>query len=96
MPALEGVPGVGIASSLTQGDVRRNGRHGGIENGLYGVQPATLGKVYKVDWVDGNDADLRNLNDSGILLEKGEATSLHVEVGDPGAPALELAQDAPP
>ena len=63
--------------------MRRDGRHGGIENGLYGVQPATLGDVYKVDWVDGNNADLRNLNAAGILLEKGEASSLHVKVGSP-------------
>ena len=82
VPALEGVPGVGVASSLSQGDVRRNGRHGGADNGLYGVQPTTLGQVYKVDWVSGNDSDLRNLNASQILLEKGEASSLHVGVGD--------------
>ena len=53
VPALEGIPGVGIASSLAQGDIRRNGRHGGVENGLYGIDPKTLGKVYKVTWVDG-------------------------------------------
>ena len=39
VPALEGIPGVGVASSLTQGDIRRDGRHGGVDNGLYGVQP---------------------------------------------------------
>jgi hypothetical protein len=82
VPALERVPGVGVASSLTQGDIRRNGRHGGIDSGLYGVQPATLGKVYKVTWVSGNDSDLTGLNNNGVLLEKGEATSLHVKVGD--------------
>ena len=43
---------------------------------------ATLGDVYKVDWVTGNDSDLRNLNAREILLEKGEASSLHVGVGD--------------
>jgi putative ABC transport system permease protein len=82
VPALEGIPGVGVASSLTQGDIRRDGRHGGVDNGLYGIQPATLGKVYKVTWVDGNDAALRGLSASGILLEKGEASSLHAKVGD--------------
>ena len=82
VPALEGIPGVGVASSLTQGDLRRDGRHGGIDNGLYGIQPATIGKVYKVTWITGNDSDLSGLNDSGILLEKGEATSLHAKVGD--------------
>jgi putative ABC transport system permease protein len=35
-----------------------------------------------VTWVDGNDAALRGLNASGILLEKGEASSLHAKVGD--------------
>jgi putative ABC transport system permease protein len=83
VPALESVPGVGIASALTQGDLRRDGKHGGVDNGLSGIQPATLGKVYKVTWVDGQDSDLTNLDDSGILLEKGEATSLHAKVGDP-------------
>ena len=82
VPALEGIPGVGVASSLTQGDIRRDGKHGGVDNGLYGIQPATIGKVYKVTWVDGNDAALRGLNASGILLEKGEASSLHAKVGD--------------
>jgi putative ABC transport system permease protein len=80
--ALESIPGVGTASALTQGDVRRNGRHGGLENGLYGVDPKTFGKVYKVDWVKGSDSDLSGLDDTGILLEKGEAASLHVDVGD--------------
>ncbi|HET6172042.1 MAG TPA: FtsX-like permease family protein [Gaiellales bacterium] len=82
VPALERIPGVGVASSLTQGDVRRDGRHGGPQNGLYGIQPATLGQVYKVTWVKGNDSALRGLNDSAILLEKGEASSLHAKVGD--------------
>jgi putative ABC transport system permease protein len=82
VPALEGIPGVGVASSLTQGDIRRDGKHGGVDNGLYGIQPATLGKVYKVTWVNGNDAALRGLNAGGILLEKGEASSLHAKVGD--------------
>ena len=39
VPALEGIPGVGVASSLTQGDIRRDGRHGGQDNGLYGIEP---------------------------------------------------------
>jgi putative ABC transport system permease protein len=82
VPALEGIPGVGVASSLTQGDIRRDGRHGGVDNGLYGIQPATIAKVYKVTWVTGKDSDLSGLNDSGILLEKGEASSLHAKVGD--------------
>jgi putative ABC transport system permease protein len=82
VPALESVPGVGVASSLSQGDVRRDGRHGGLQNGLYGIQPATLGKVYKVTWVTGDNADLDGLDASGILLEKGEASSLHATVGD--------------
>ncbi|MDP9258974.1 MAG: ABC transporter permease [Actinomycetota bacterium] len=82
VPALEGISGVGVASSLTQGDIRRDGRHGGRDNGLYGIQPATIGKVYKVTWVAGKDSDLSGLDDSGILLEKGEASSLHAKVGD--------------
>ena len=55
VPALESVPGVGVASALSQGDIRRDGKHGGIDNGLYGIQPATLGKVYRVTWVSGKD-----------------------------------------
>jgi putative ABC transport system permease protein len=81
--SLESIPGVGVASSLTQGDVRRNGRHGGQKNGLYGVDPKSFGTVYKFDWVKGGDSDLSSLDDKGILLEKNEATSLHVGVGDP-------------
>jgi putative ABC transport system permease protein len=80
--ALEDIPGVGVASPLSAGDVRRDGRHGGAENALNGVQPASIGKVYKVTWVSGTDADLNSLDDGGILLEKGEASSLHAKVGD--------------
>jgi putative ABC transport system permease protein len=82
VPALEGIPGVGVASSLTAGDIRRDGKHGGPDNALNGVQPATIGKVYKTTWVTGNDSDLSGLDNSGILLEKGEASSLHAKVGD--------------
>ena len=81
LPALEGIPGVGQASSLTEGDVRRNGRHGGLDNALNGIQPKTLGSVYKVTWVHGSNSDLTGLDDTGILLEKDEAKSLHVGVG---------------
>ena len=81
--SLEGIPGVEVASSLAQGDVRRNGRHGGEESGLYGVDPKTFGAVYKFEWVKGGDSDLSSLTGDGILLEKSEATSLHVGVGDP-------------
>ena len=56
--SLEGIPGVNVASALSQGDVRRNGRHGGAESGLYGVDPKTFGDVYKFDWVNGSDSDL--------------------------------------
>jgi putative ABC transport system permease protein len=80
--ALESIPGVALASSLQQGDVRRDGRHGGEQNGLYGVDPKTFGTVYKFDWVAGGDSDLSGLDATGILLEKDEATSLHAAVGD--------------
>jgi putative ABC transport system permease protein len=82
VPALEGIAGVETASSLTQGEVRRNGRHGGLENGLYGIDPKTFGEVYKTTWVKGTDSDLNDLDDRGILLEKDEASSLGVDVGD--------------
>ena len=80
--ALERIPGVGVASPLTAGDIRRDGKHGGPQNALNGVEPATIGKVYKVTWVTGKNSDLSGLNDSGILLEKREASSLHAKVGD--------------
>jgi putative ABC transport system permease protein len=82
LTALETLPGVGTASPLSSGDLRRNGRHGGIETALNGVDPKTLGAVYKMTWVDGDDADLQNLDDTGILLEKDEAKSLKLDVGD--------------
>jgi putative ABC transport system permease protein len=81
LSSLEGIRGVEVASSLAQGDVRRNGRHGGEESGLYGVDPKTFGAVYTFEWVKGGDSDLSSLTDDGILLEKSEATSLHVGVG---------------
>ncbi|MDX6620076.1 MAG: hypothetical protein QOK36_2462 [Gaiellales bacterium] len=80
---LKSIPGVGVASSLAQGDVRRDGRHGSQESGLYGVDPKTFGAVYKFEWIKGGDADLSGLDATGILLEMSEADSLHVGVGEP-------------
>ena len=80
--ALESIQGIGIASPLSAGDIRRDGRHGGPDSALNGVDPATIGKVYKVTWIKGDDSDLSGLTDKGILLEKGEASSLHAKVGD--------------
>ena len=92
VPALESIPGVGVASSLTQGDLRRDGKHGGVDNGLNGIQPATLGKVYKVTWVDGNDSDLTRPERQRDPAREGRGVVAAREGRRSRQAALELAQ----
>ena len=81
VPALEGIPGVGVASALTQGDVRRNGRHGGVDNGLYGVDPRRSASL-QVRLGHGERRRPARAGRQRRPAREGRGLSLHATVGD--------------
>jgi len=76
---LAAVPGVATVSGVrfTKAIVAGKGRPA-----VSGVDPATLGAVYNVDWVDGSDATLRALGPRDALVNKRWADDHGVSVGD--------------
>ncbi len=46
-----------------------------------GVDPATIGRVLKLEWVNGSAATLRTLGAGGALIAKGYADEHHLKVG---------------
>jgi putative ABC transport system permease protein len=76
---LGAVDGVGVVSGVrfTKAIVAGGGRPT-----VTGVDPATIGRVFNVDWVDGSPATLRALAPGQVLLGKRWAQDHHVHVGD--------------
>ena len=73
------VPGVAYSVPLGLGEVRIN--HGGTD-AMTGVPPATIGKVYNFDWIDGSNADLPQLHGRNALIEEQFQKSHDLAVGD--------------
>jgi putative ABC transport system permease protein len=61
-------PGVQLASSI-RGD--RAQLVGGGEVDVSGVDPATIGKAYKFDWIEGSSASLAALRNGGAIVREG-------------------------
>ena len=79
--SAEKVDGVNVASPIQTTDVRFDGSHG--TDLLYGVDPKTIGTVYRFDWQgDSTDQALTQLGANGALLEQQTADSHHLKVGD--------------
>ena len=74
--ALAGAPGVELASSVRSDMARAFGE----TTGVVGVDPATIGEVYRFEWEDGSDADLARLGD-GAIVDAGYAESNDLAVG---------------
>ncbi|HET9323015.1 MAG TPA: FtsX-like permease family protein [Gaiellaceae bacterium] len=73
-----GAPGVELAS-----DVRAEvGKVAGIDKYVTGVDPKTISQVYNFDWSDGSDAVLRDLGESGAIVDEDFATDHDLKIGD--------------
>jgi putative ABC transport system permease protein len=78
--AVAGVPGVRSVSPMKAAEAELEGRPGDTFG--YGVDFATLGSVYRFDWVDGDDDLLGRLGEDDVLVEEDPAENASLEVGD--------------
>jgi len=76
---VESVPDVDVAAGLNAQQVQANGKR---VVALYGVDPAAFGRVWQLDWVDGDNALTSQLTAKSALVEEQTAASLGVGVGD--------------
>ena len=76
---VESVPNVDVAAGLNAQQVQANGKS---IVALYGVDPAAFGRVWQLDWVDGDNALMSQLTATSALVEEQTAASLGVGVGD--------------
>ena len=74
------VDGVGPVSPIARLPARVDTN--GDEVPLAGIDPATVGEVVNLDWVDGSDAVLGELGPTGVIAEEGWAEDNGVSVGD--------------
>lgn len=70
---VETVSGIRFTKAIVAGEGRPN---------VSGVDPATIGAVFDVDWAEGSDATLRRLGPDEVLLAKRWAEEHGVGVGD--------------
>ncbi len=66
--AAAAAPGVQLASSI-RGD--RAQLTGGGEIDVSGVDPATIGRAYNFEWIDGSSASLASLGTGGAIVREG-------------------------
>jgi putative ABC transport system permease protein len=76
--ALGSASGVEVASSVRTDSARILGK----TTSVVGVDPATIGQVYRFAWKHGSDATLRALGD-GAIVDAGYAKSNHLAIGSP-------------
>jgi putative ABC transport system permease protein len=74
--ALASAPGVGVASSVRSDKARILGE----TTDVVGVDPATIGQVYRFDWARGSRASLARLGD-GAIVDASYAESNDLVVG---------------
>ena len=81
-PAIEraaaSAPGVTAVSSLRQDGALAFGE----EEGVNGVDPATITEVFSYDLTAGDEAAIRGLGADGALVDEGWATEHDLQVGD--------------
>lgn len=73
------VPDVLAVSSLKTADAQL-GRTGSIT--AEGIDPETIGQVYRFDWVQGSPATLQSLAPGDVIVERDTAASANLHVGD--------------
>ncbi len=79
-PAVDKVQGVDAVSSIRDTQTRIKGVAG--TKNTHAIEPATIGQLYKFDWVDGSQKSLDELGSNGVLLEENLATDGDFKVGD--------------
>jgi putative ABC transport system permease protein len=75
--AVRDVPGVRAVSSISQDE----GLAFRSKEGVNGIEPGTIGRMYRFDWKDGSDATLGRLGREGAIVDSAFAHSHHLRVG---------------
>jgi putative ABC transport system permease protein len=75
---LAQVPGVTAASHVRSDKALVNGE----ETDVTGIDPATIGRFYRFDWVDGSERALARLGTDGAVVTKDYAEDSKLAVGD--------------
>jgi putative ABC transport system permease protein len=78
VPLVAGTPGIATASALYTDRIRLPD---GDIYGIVGIDPANFTKVWNLRWIDGSDATLGRLGQTGFILDNGSAKDLHLHVG---------------
>jgi putative ABC transport system permease protein len=77
--AAASAPGVIAVSSLKSAEVHV---HGAGKVTATGLDPNTIGGLYRFQWVDGSDQTLSGLGLDQMLVERDTAAAAHLVVGD--------------
>lgn len=77
---LQGLPVVNAAAGIDAQAVQVEGK-GDTMVPLYAVDPATFGRVWSFDWIDGEDEVLGQLDTDGAIVEEQTADTLALKVG---------------
>jgi putative ABC transport system permease protein len=77
--AVREVPGVQAAASIRQDE----GRVGGEETTVDGVDPAALGRVFRFEWADGGEESLAALASDGAIVKQEYAEENDLRIGSP-------------
>jgi putative ABC transport system permease protein len=78
-PALRKIPGVSTVTPIAF----TLGRIHGIKSNasITAVEPASFGRVYRIEWKQGSNATLAALGNSGTIVTKDYAKTNHLKVG---------------
>lgn len=78
VPTLRRVQGVALVSSVAGTPARIQD---GNQTELFGVDPATFGRVYAFRWTRGEQSLVARLGSSGALVERSVADASNLELG---------------
>jgi len=77
--AVRDVPGVSAVTGMAQDEARAFGD----ETKVDGVDPAALGRVFRFDWDEGDEASLNGLQSDGAIVNKQFADDHDLRLGSP-------------
>ncbi len=77
--ALRRVPGVATVTPVAFTVGRTHGSSSNVT--ITAIEPATFGRVYRVEWKHGSNASLAQLENGGTLLTQKYASAHHLAVG---------------